>query len=58
MTERATTWLTSSGFAGQAIFTSARFLVQWLESERRCEPVVPVAFWWLQPAAQAGLFLL
>jgi lipid-A-disaccharide synthase-like uncharacterized protein len=34
------------GFAGQALFT-ARFVVQWLESERRRHSVVPVAFWWL-----------
>src|SRR4051812_27960721 len=34
------------GFAGQALFT-ARFLVQWIVSERRRDSVVPVAFWWL-----------
>lgn len=45
MTEHGTTWLLI-GFGGQAIFT-ARFLVQWLESERRRNSVVPVAFWWL-----------
>jgi lipid-A-disaccharide synthase-like uncharacterized protein len=33
------------GFLGQALFT-ARFLVQWLVSERRRDSVVPVAFWW------------
>ena len=31
---------------GQALFT-ARFLVQWVVSEKRCTPVVPVIFWWL-----------
>jgi lipid-A-disaccharide synthase-like uncharacterized protein len=40
-----TFWLTI-GFLGQAIFT-ARFLVQWMVSERRQDSVVPVAFWWL-----------
>jgi lipid-A-disaccharide synthase-like uncharacterized protein len=40
-----TTWLII-GFAGQAIFT-ARFLVQWIASERRRDSVIPVAFWWL-----------
>ena len=40
-----TFWLTI-GFLGQAIFT-ARFLVQWLVSERKQDSVVPVAFWWL-----------
>jgi lipid-A-disaccharide synthase-like uncharacterized protein len=38
-------WLTV-GFLGQALFT-ARFLVQWLASEKKRESVVPVAFWWL-----------
>lgn len=45
MTDGATAWLIL-GFAGQAIFT-ARFVVQWIESERRRNSVVPVAFWWL-----------
>lgn len=34
------------GFLGQGVFT-ARFVVQWLASERRGTVVVPVAFWWL-----------
>ena len=34
------------GFLGQAFFT-ARFVVQWLVSERRRDSIVPVAFWWL-----------
>jgi lipid-A-disaccharide synthase-like uncharacterized protein len=32
------------GFVGQALF-SARFLVQWIVSERKSESVIPVAFW-------------
>ncbi|MHB1561424.1 MAG: lipid-A-disaccharide synthase N-terminal domain-containing protein [Isosphaeraceae bacterium] len=40
-----TFWLTV-GFVGQALFT-ARFLVQWMASERRQDAVVPVMFWWL-----------
>lgn len=40
-----TIWLTV-GFVGQAMF-SARFLVQWLASERARASVVPIAFWWL-----------
>ncbi len=42
-------WLTfwlAIGFLGQAFFT-ARFLVQWLVSEKKCDSVVPVVFWWL-----------
>ncbi len=38
-------WLTV-GFVGQALFT-ARFILQWLASERKGESVVPVEFWWL-----------
>ncbi len=34
------------GFLGQGVFT-ARFLVQWIASEREGDSVVPVAFWWL-----------
>lgn len=45
MNDSLTPWLVV-GFAGQAIF-SARFLVQWLASERAGESVVPVAFWYL-----------
>src|SRR4051794_15435405 len=45
MTTETKIWL-SIGFAGQLIFT-ARFLAQWIASERRRDSVVPVAFWWL-----------
>lgn len=40
-----TFWLTI-GFLGQLLFT-ARFLIQWVVSEKRRDSVVPVAFWWL-----------
>lgn len=43
------------GFAGQLIFT-ARFLVQWAASEKKREPVVPMAFWWI--SLFGGLTLL
>jgi len=43
------------GFTGQALFT-ARFLVQWIASERKRDSVVPVAFWWL--SLLGGLTLL
>src|SRR4051812_27749587 len=43
------------GFAGQALFT-ARFLVQWIASERKRDSIVPVAFWWL--SLLGGLTLL
>jgi lipid-A-disaccharide synthase-like uncharacterized protein len=34
------------GFVGQGLFT-ARFLVQWLASEKHRGVVVPGSFWWL-----------
>lgn len=47
-------WLTV-GFLGQALF-SARFLVQWIASERARRSVVPLAFWLL--SIGGGLTLL
>jgi lipid-A-disaccharide synthase-like uncharacterized protein len=47
-------WL-AVGFAGQALF-SARFLVQWLASERQKRSIVPLAFWYFSIAG--GLTLL
>jgi lipid-A-disaccharide synthase-like uncharacterized protein len=39
-----TIWLVV-GFLGQGLF-SARFLVQWLASERQKKSVIPVMFWY------------
>lgn len=39
-----TLWLIV-GFGGQALF-SARFLIQWISSERAKKSVIPEAFWW------------
>jgi len=47
-------WL-GLGLLGQAFF-SARFLVQWIASERRKQSVVPVHFWYL--SLGGGLMLL
>jgi lipid-A-disaccharide synthase-like uncharacterized protein len=46
-------WL-AIGFLGQLLF-AARFLVQWIASERRRESVVPIAFWYLSLAGAAIL---
>lgn len=46
-------WI-SLGLLGQALF-SARFLVQWLASERVRQSIVPTAFWWLSLAGGATL---
>ncbi len=42
------------GFAGQALF-SARFIVQWLASERERRSVIPKAFWYLSLAGSMVL---
>jgi lipid-A-disaccharide synthase-like uncharacterized protein len=52
MTEHV--WL-GFGLLGQAFF-SARFLVQWIASERRKQSVVPVHFWYF--SVGGGLMLL
>lgn len=46
-------WL-GIGFLGQALF-SARFLVQWLASERARRSIVPRAFWFFSLAGGATL---
>ncbi|MBA2655583.1 MAG: lipid-A-disaccharide synthase N-terminal domain-containing protein [Tatlockia sp.] len=38
-------WL-AIGLLGQGVFT-ARFIVQWLVSEREKRSIIPVAFWYL-----------
>jgi lipid-A-disaccharide synthase-like uncharacterized protein len=43
------------GLAGQLLFT-ARFLVQWIASERARRSVVPVSFWYFSMGG--GLMLL
>lgn len=48
-----TIWI-SIGFLGQALF-SARFIIQWLASERSRQSVVPLAFWWFSLAGGATL---
>ncbi|MGE3666441.1 MAG: lipid-A-disaccharide synthase N-terminal domain-containing protein [Steroidobacteraceae bacterium] len=42
------------GFIAQGLF-SARFLVQWIASERRGKSVVPRAFWYFSVAGGALL---
>lgn len=42
------------GFVGQGLF-SARFIVQWLYSEKVKRSVVPVAFWYFSLAGGAVL---
>ncbi len=47
-------WL-SVGLFAQLMF-SARFLIQWISSERARKSVMPVAFWWF--SIMGGLLLL
>jgi len=48
-----TFWL-AVGFMGQALFT-ARFVLQWVVSERKGTSVVPVGFWWLSLVGGAAI---
>ncbi len=48
-----TFWI-SVGLVGQALF-SARFVIQWLASEKVRQSIVPTAFWWLSLAGGATL---
>ncbi len=43
------------GLLGQALFFS-RFLVQWIESEKKGQSIVPLSFWFL--SIGGGIFLL
>ena len=49
-------WWAALGFFAQAMF-SARFLVQWIASERVGRSVIPVAFWWFSIAGGLLLFV-
>ena len=48
-------WWVALGFLAQALFT-ARFLVQWIASERAGHSVIPLAFWLF--SIGGGLLLL
>ncbi len=48
-------WWVILGLSGQLLFT-ARFLVQWIASERARQSVVPVAFWYLSIGGGLILF--
>ncbi len=43
------------GFLGQVLF-SARFIIQWIYSERHRKSLIPVAFWYF--SISGGLVLL
>jgi lipid-A-disaccharide synthase-like uncharacterized protein len=54
MTQTIPTSMLVLGFLGQALF-SARFLVQWLVSEKRRESTIPLAFWYFSLAGGCAL---
>ena len=51
--DKETIWLVI-GFLGQALF-SARFIVQWIKSEREKKSVFPIAFWYFSIAGGVTL---
>jgi len=51
--DKETIWLII-GFVGQALF-SARFIVQWIKSEREKKSVFPIAFWYFSIAGGVTL---
>lgn len=50
-----TFWLTF-GFIGQGLF-AARFIVQWIKSEKEKKSVVPIQFWYYSFIGGAMLFI-
>lgn len=48
-------WWVAFGLGGQLLFT-ARFLVQWIASERAGRSTVPVAFWYFSLGGGLVLF--
>lgn len=53
--EQFDVWI-AIGFFAQAMF-SARFLIQWIASERAGRSVVPIAFWFFSIAGGSILFV-
>jgi lipid-A-disaccharide synthase-like uncharacterized protein len=49
-------WWLALGFLAQALFT-ARFLVQWIASERAGKSVMPIAFWFFSIGGGALLLV-
>ena len=54
LTTRSPTGWLLFGLLGQLLF-SARFFVQWVESERKRRSVIPLSFWWLSLAGGMAL---
>jgi len=54
LSENLDLWFILLGLPAQVAFT-ARFLVQWIASERKKSSIIPVAFWYLSIAGSLGL---
>ncbi len=54
MTHTQLAWL-AIGFIGQALF-SARFIIQWVMSEKHKKSVLPIEFWYFSIAGGVTLF--
>jgi len=44
------------GLMGQGVF-SARFLTQWVASERAGKSIIPTSFWWMSLVGSIMLFI-
>ncbi len=55
LTQKMDFWIIL-GLAAQLAFT-ARFLVQWIASERAGKSVIPIAFWYLSLVGSIGLLI-
>ena len=49
-------WWMLLGFAAQALF-SARFVLQWVASERHRKSVIPISFWYLSIFGSLGVLI-
>jgi len=49
-------WWALFGLFAQAAFT-ARFLIQWIASERAQKSIIPISFWYLSIAGSTGLLI-
>jgi lipid-A-disaccharide synthase-like uncharacterized protein len=49
-------WWAVFGFIFQAAFM-ARFLVQWIASERQKKSVIPISFWYLSLVGSTGVLI-
>jgi lipid-A-disaccharide synthase-like uncharacterized protein len=54
--QKSLSWWVAIGFIGQ-LFFGARYIVQWIASERKGRSVIPVSFWLLSLAGSLILLV-